>query len=436
MPHTQSFTDDVVAHAQSLIRCKSVTPHEGGALRYLEDELTRAGFTCHRLPFGAPGTPDVDNLYAHIRPAAALAGHQDMVPPGDKGQGGGVRCAADQNGVLFGRGAADMKGGVAAALAGTLRYLQGNGGRPNGSISFLITTDEEGPAINGTKRWWNGLQPARGERPDCCLLGECTSEDAIGDTVKIDAGSATTNVTVRGVQGHVAYPHKAKNPLPRLIDALDRLRAQPLNAGNAHFQPSNLEITSIDTGNTTHNLIPASASARFNIRFNDHHTGDKLKAWIEAKFPRHFRIRASAMRFPTSQFGKLHYGARRFIQTLVAAIEAEAQRKPVLSTGGGTSDARFIKDLCPVVEIGLLNGTAHKVDECVSVSDAETLARYSPGFFTLRSMPLTEEQKASGQQSRQAKIIRSTILAALTGSLKTAIPTSSVQAAPTPVQTA
>jgi succinyl-diaminopimelate desuccinylase len=379
---------DVVAHAQSLIRCKSVTPHEGGALRYLEGELTRAGFTCDRLPFGAPGTPEVDNLYARIGtsgPHVCFAGHTDVVPPGDEAAWRHPPFAAEiQNGVLFGRGAADMKGGVAAALAGTLRYLASNGGRPNGSISFLITADEEGPAINGTKKVVDWLI-ARGERPDYCLLGECTSEDAIGDTVKIGRrGSLSGTLTVRGVQGHVAYPHKAKNPLPRLIDALDRLRAQPLDAGNAHFQPSNLEITSIDTGNTTHNLIPASSSARFNIRFNDHHTGDKLKAWIDSQISTALQdtgISYALSYEPVSE--SFITEPAGFVQTLVAAIEAEAQRKPVLSTGGGTSDARFIKDLCPVVEIGLLNGTAHKIDECVSVSDLETLTRIFTRFLHL-----------------------------------------------------
>jgi succinyl-diaminopimelate desuccinylase len=379
---------DVVAHAQELIRCKSITPHEGGALRYLERELTGAGFNCHRLPFAEPGTPEVDNLYARIGddgPHVCFAGHTDVVPPGDESAWNCPPFSAGiRNGVLFGRGAADMKGGVAAALAATLCYLGDNGGRAHGSISFLITADEEGPAINGTKKVVDWLI-ARNELPDYCLLGECTSEEAAGDTIKIGRrGSLSGTLTVRGVQGHVAYPHKAKNPLPRLLDALDRLRAEPLDKGSAHFQPSNFEITSIDTGNATSNVIPAAASARFNIRFNDHHTGDTLKAWIDRQVFGALQdagVDHALSYEPVSESFITEPGG--FVQTLAAAVEAETGRKPVLSTAGGTSDARFIKDLCPVVEIGLLNATAHKVNECVPISDLETLTRIYTQFLRL-----------------------------------------------------
>ncbi len=277
-----------------------------------------------------------------------------------------------------------MKGAIAASLAATLLFLLECEGAPRGSISFLITADEEGPAINGTKKLVDWLI-ARGERPDYCLLGECTSEAAVGDTVKIGRrGSLSGELRVRGVQGHVAYPHKARNPLPRLIDALNLLKTKQLDAGSTHFQPSNFEITSIDTGNQTYNVIPATATARFNIRFNDHHTADNLKAWIETQ--------VQAALLDTGVDYTLEYGPvadsfmtdpAGFVQKLSAAIEAETQREPILSTAGGTSDARFIKDLCPVVEIGLLNATAHKVDECVPVADLDTLTRIYTRFLRL-----------------------------------------------------
>ena len=379
---------DALAHAQNLIRCRSVTPDEGGALSYMEQVLTAAGFTCYRLPFSEEGRASVDNLYARIGdtgPHVCFAGHTDVVPPGDEAAWTHPPFAAEvHNGVLFGRGAADMKGGVAASLAAALQYLRDAAGKPKGSISFLITGDEEGPAINGTKKVVDWLL-ARGERPDYCLLGECTSEGEIGDTIKIGRrGSLNARLTVRGVQGHVAYPHKAKNPLPGLLDALDALRARALDAGNDHFQPSNFEITSIDTGNKTSNLIPASVTARFNIRFNDQHTSQSLKAWIEEQVTA--ALLDTGLTFtveyePPCESFLTQPGA--FVQKLSAAIHAETGREPILSTGGGTSDARFIKDLCSVVECGLLNGTAHKVDENTSVTDLETLARIYTRFLHL-----------------------------------------------------
>ncbi len=277
-----------------------------------------------------------------------------------------------------------MKGALASALSATLLFLLESGGSPKGSISFLLTADEEGPAINGTKKVVDWLI-ARGERPDYCVLGECTSEAAVGDTIKIGRrGSLSGELRVRGVQGHVAYPHKARNPLPRLIEAVDRLRSKQLDAGSTHFDPSNFEITSIDTGNRAYNVIPATATARFNVRFNDHHTADNLKAWIEEQVKAALAgtgvdytldYEPAAESFMTDAHG--------FVQKLSAAVEAETHREPILSTGGGTSDARFIKDLCPVVELGLLNGTAHKVDECVSLGDLDMLTRIYTRFLRL-----------------------------------------------------
>ncbi len=277
-----------------------------------------------------------------------------------------------------------MKGAVAASLAAAFLFLRECGGLPNGSISFLITADEEGPAINGTRKVVEWLLK-RGERPDYCILGECTSEVQVGDTIKIGRrGSLSGSLRVRGVQGHVAYPHKARNPLPYLIDALNLLKTKQLDQGSAHFQPSNFEITSIDTGNLAYNVIPAVATARFNVRFNDQHTSESLKAWIESQ--------VQAALLDTGIDYALEYEPAaesfitdpgRFVQKLSAAIEAETRQQPILSTGGGTSDARFIKDLCPVVEVGLLNATAHKVDECVPLADLDKLTRIYARFLRL-----------------------------------------------------
>jgi succinyl-diaminopimelate desuccinylase len=384
---TQPQTPDALTVAQRLIRCESVTPAEGGALDYLEGLLTGAGFCCSRLIFSEPCTPDVDNLYARIgqgSPHVCFAGHTDVVPPGDVAAWTFQPFGAEvRDGVLYGRGAADMKGGVAAGVAAALAHLAKSGGTlPQGSISFLITGDEEGPAINGTAKVLEWMRDA-GEQPDYCLLPECTAEEATADTIKIGRrGSLSVKLTVRGRQGHVAYPQKALNPLPALLAVLRALTAEPLDNGTEHFQPSNLEITSIDTGNTTTNLIPAVVIARFNIRFNTLHTAASLKAWIEhqaraalegSEITCAFEYENNADCFVTQP------GA--WVQMLVDAVEAETGTRPAMSTAGGTSDARFIKNLCPVVEIGLRNATAHKVDEHVPIADLQTLQRIFERFL-------------------------------------------------------
>lgn len=379
---------NALVHAQDLIRCRSITPDEGGALTYLERELKAAGFTCHRLPSSEPGTPDVDNLYARIgegTPHVCFAGHTDVVAPGDERAWCYPPFAAEvHNGILYGRGAVDMKGAVAAALAATLSHLKDFGGIPKGSISFLVTADEEGPAINGTRKVVDWLLK-RGERPDYCILGECTSEAQVGDTIKIGRrGSLSGALRVRGVQGHVAYPHKARNPMPLLIDALNLLKTRQLDQGSEHFQPSNFEITSIDTGNMAYNVIPATATARFNVRFNDQHTSESLKAWIENQVQAALLDTGVDYAFeyqPPAESFMTDPGS--FVQKLSVAIEVETRHRPILSTGGGTSDARFIKNLCPVVEAGLLNATAHKVDECVPLADLDTLTRIYARFLRL-----------------------------------------------------
>jgi succinyl-diaminopimelate desuccinylase len=387
METPQLRSPDALTVAQRLIQCESVTPREGGALDYLEGLLTAAGFCCSRLVFSEPGTPDIDNLYARIgqgSPHVCFAGHTDVVPPGDTSAWTYPPFSGQvAEGVLHGRGAADMKGGVAAAVAAALAHLGRAGGAPpQGSISFLITGDEEGPAINGTVKVLDWMR-ARGEQPDYCILPECTSEGATADTIKIGRrGSLSTILTVRGVQGHVAYPDKARNPLPGLLRVLDALTSRPLDTGTPHFQPSNLEVTSIDTGNPTSNLIPASVSARFNIRFNTEHSAASLKAWIAEQTQA--ALEATGLSHTLAHednAGCFVIEPGAWVEMLVKAVEAETGRRPAFSTAGGTSDARFIKDLCPVVEIGLRNATAHKVDEQVPLAELEQLTRIFERFL-------------------------------------------------------
>jgi succinyl-diaminopimelate desuccinylase len=365
---------DPVALAQALIRCPSVTPEDKGALGVVERALDQMGFRCHRLKFEESGTAPVDNLYARLgesAPNLCFAGHTDVVPPGDLDSWQVDPFAGEiRNGVLYGRGAVDMKGATACFLAATARFLERH--RPEGSISFLITGDEEGPAINGTRKVLAWLRQRR-ETLDACLVGEPTSAERLGDTIKIGRrGSLSARLTVRGVQGHVAYPERADNPLPRLLGMLQALSAEPLDAGSEHFQPSELVITSVDVGNAASNLIPAEARAAFNIRFNDRHTARTLEAALRARLDASggdYRLEADS-------------GAEAFLtmpgpftDLLQALIERELGIVPALSTSGGTSDARFIKDVCPVVEFGLVGATIHQVDERVPVPDLEALTR-------------------------------------------------------------
>jgi succinyl-diaminopimelate desuccinylase len=373
----QSSTSPL-ALAQNLIRCPSVTPEEGGALAYIAQVLGDAGFEVHRQTFSAEGTPDVDNLYARWgtgHPHLLFAGHTDVVPPGDASRWTHDPFGAViENGELFGRGAADMKGGIACMMAAALSFLQD---RPDfaGSISFLITGDEEGPAINGTVKLLDWAKE-RGERFDHCILGEPTNPNQLGDMVKIGRrGSLTGRLIVHGTQGHVAYPHLADNPIRGMLRLLDALLAQPLDGGTEHFDASNLEVTTIDVGNPASNVIPALAQATFNIRFNDTWTPESL----EAELGRRLREAAgNTVRFtlevtPTNAVAFLT-APDRFVTFVADAIEAETGRRPKLSTTGGTSDARFIKHACPVVEFGLVGQTMHQVDERVAVADLDRLA--------------------------------------------------------------
>ncbi len=377
---------DPVALAQALIRCPSVTPAEGGALDLLERTLAPLGFACHRLRFEEKGTPAVDNLYARLgdrAPHFCFAGHTDVVPTGDlKGWTVDPFAADIIDGQLYGRGAADMKGAVAAFVAAAAGFIARRGANLPGSISLLITGDEEGIAINGTTKVLDWLA-ARGERIDGCVVGEPTSERLLGDMIKIGRrGSMSGMLTVEGKQGHVAYPHLADNPNHRLVRMLGALLADPLDDGSAHFQASGLQVTTIDVGNPATNVIPARARATFNVRFNDLWRSATLKDWIKARLDGvggHYEISYQVS-------GESFFTPPGRLSDLVStAIGDRLGRRPTLSTTGGTSDARFIRAHAPVLEFGLVGQTMHKTDERAAVKDIVDLAtvygRILDGFF-------------------------------------------------------
>jgi succinyl-diaminopimelate desuccinylase len=372
------MTADPVAIARDLVRCRSITSEEGGALAYLQGVLANAGFAVHRSTFAEPGTAPIENLYARIgteKPNLVFAGHTDVVPPGDEAAWRhapfGGEIAGDK---LYGRGAVDMKGGIACFVAAALDHLAANGGQPKkGSLSLLITGDEESVAVNGTVKLLQWVAE-RGETFDHCILGEPSNVEILGDTIKAGRrGSLNGTLIITGHQGHVAYPDRADNPIRGLTTLIAALQA-PLDDGSAHFDPSHLEFTSVDVGNPTVNLIPGEARARFNIRYNDCHSQTALKTLIER-------------RAQTAAAGRVHFSLDwqpsnadvfvtkpgPFTDLAVAAIAEVTGRKPKLSTSGGTSDARFIKDYCPVLEFGLVGQTMHQVDECAPVADLVTL---------------------------------------------------------------
>ena len=375
---------DALSIARDLLRCASVTPTDAGALGVLESILAAAGFEVHRVTFGEPGTADVDNLYARIgttAPHISFAGHTDVVPPGDESSWthGAFSGDVDQ-GYLYGRGAVDMKGGIACSVAAVLEYLLAHGGNPredgSGSISFLITGDEEDIAVNGTIKLLQWAA-ARGEKFDHCVLGEPSNVEELGDCIKIGRrGSQSGTLYVDGVQGHVAYPHRAANPVPDISRLITALSDEPLDHGSAQFQASHLEFTSVDVDNTASNVIPAQARARFNIRYNDLHTRTSLRALVEERVAKAAgnRIRAHVIWEPSnSDVFVTKPGA--FTELAVTAIEEVTGRKPELSTSGGTSDARFISSYCPVIEFGLVGQTMHQIDERTPVADLEKLTR-------------------------------------------------------------
>lgn len=376
MTQTASLHDPIEI-ARSLLQCPSITPNEGGALDYLGTLLKKAGFEVHRITFSDENTPDIDNLYARIgsgSPHICFAGHTDVVPVGDEGSWTHPPFAgAIENGILHGRGAVDMKGGIAAYAAAALNYLATEGLQA-GSLSFLITGDEEGPAVNGTIKLLEWAHE-RGERFDMCLVGEPTNPETIGDAIKIGRrGSQSGTICLKGKQGHVAYPHQAANPIRGLTKVLTSLFTEPLDDGTEHFQPTNLEVVSIDTGNTTFNVIPSEIRATFNIRYNDLWTPETLEDWMTT------RIQDALPEGMTCSITMEPALSRVFltrddtlIRTLSEAIQSVTGKAPDLSTGGGTSDARFIRHYCPVVEFGLVGQTMHQVNECVPLADLQQL---------------------------------------------------------------
>jgi succinyl-diaminopimelate desuccinylase len=362
---------DAVELTRELIRRPSVTPADAGAMDVVEQVLAGLGFVCRRMRFG-----EIENLYARIgtaRPNLCFAGHTDVVPVGDAAAWSREAFAADiVDGVLIGRGAVDMKSAIAAFAAAAASALAE--GAVTGSLSFLITGDEEGVALDGTKRVVETLM-AEGEVIDHCIVGEPTSAESFGDMVKIGRrGSINVGIRVEGVQGHVAYPHRAANPVPVLIRLLAALQARVLDEGYADFQPSNLEVTTIDVGNPTTNLIPAVATARLNIRFNPAHRGADLAAWIQAEADRASEGFPGTITLTPAISGEAFLTEQGpFTELVAGAVEAVSGQRPDLSTTGGTSDARFIRALCPVVELGLVGRTMHAVDERAPVDEIRRL---------------------------------------------------------------
>jgi succinyl-diaminopimelate desuccinylase len=367
---------DPTTFARDLLRCPSVTPAEAGALGVIERLLKEAGFAVHRVTFAEPGTAPVENLFArggNTGPHLAFAGHTDVVPPGEAANWSHPPFAAEiRNGTLYGRGAVDMKGAIACALAAAIDHPAPRAGK--GSISFLITGDEEGIAVNGTVKL---LQWAaeRGERFDHCILGEPSNVAAVGDTIKVGRrGSLNGTLVVTGKQGHVAYPERADNPVRGLVTLMSALMAAPLDQGSANFDASNLEFTSIDIGNPVVNLIPAEARARFNIRFNDCHSQISLRTLIEKRAAEAAGARVRwHIAWEPSNADSFLTKQGPFLDLVVGAIKEVTGETPKLSTSGGTSDARFIKDYCPVLEFGLVGATMHQVDERTSLADLATL---------------------------------------------------------------
>ncbi len=371
---------DALSLTRDLVRCPSVTPADAGALGVLQQTLSAAGFTVQRVTFSEPGTPDIDNLYARIgtgAPHITFAGHTDVVPPGDEKAWSLQPFAGEvKNGFLYGRGAVDMKGGIACAAAATLDYLKANGGKPNGSISFLITGDEESVAVNGTIKLLKWAAE-RGEKFDHCILGEPSNVQELGDCIKIGRrGSQNAILIVDGTQGHVAYPQRADNPIRGIVKLIAAVNSEALDAGTEHFQPSNLEFTSVDVGNETVNLIPGQVRARFNIRYNDCHTNASLRALVEQRVANAAgdKIRWRIDWAP-SNVDVFRTAPGPFTDLVVAAIEQVTGRRPDLNTLGGTSDARFIAQYCPVIEFGLVGQTMHAIDERVALTDLERLTK-------------------------------------------------------------
>jgi succinyl-diaminopimelate desuccinylase len=379
---------DPVQLTQALVRCPSVTPQEAGALTLLQDVLEPAGFECHRMTMSEADTPDVENLYARYGrqgPNLCFAGHTDVVPVGDEsGWSHDPFGAKIVDGVMYGRGTVDMKGGIACFVAAALRHIEKHGAR--GSISLLITGDEEGPSINGTTKVLDWMEE-REERIDACVVGEPTNSNQIGETIKIGRrGSITCVLTVKGQQGHAAYPHQADNPVPKLAVLIDRLSNAQIDKGSENFENTNLEVTIVSVPNTASNVIPAEARAVFNIRYNDNWDRGRMVGWV--------RDYAGAIAAEIGTEIQLNFAGTGdvfltkpgpLVDAMRAAIGEVSGKQPQLSTGGGTSDARFVQAYCPVIEFGLVNQTIHQVDERTTVADLHELTaiyeRFIAGYF-------------------------------------------------------
>jgi succinyl-diaminopimelate desuccinylase len=369
------MTGDPAALAAALIRAPSVTPKDAGALEIVARRLEGLGFVCHRLVFGGGEEEEIHNLYARYgkgRPNLCFAGHTDVVPAGEaEAWSFDPFSACVRDGALCGRGAVDMKGAIAAFLAAAERFLDEEGARFSGSISLLLTGDEEGEAKNGTKKVLEWLE-ARGERLDACIVGEPTSERELGDMVKIGRrGNLVGRLTVSGVQGHTAYPHLADNAAHRLVRMLAALLEREFDQGSDHFQPSSLQVSTIDIGNPASNVIPAKAQATFNIRFNDLWTGEALERTLRERLDRV----GGRYRLAVGVSGEAFLCSESPLRdTLAEAIRRVTGRAPAFGSGGGTSDARFIQAHCPVAEFGLVGRSMHKVDEQVPLAELTALA--------------------------------------------------------------
>lgn len=372
------MTIDPLNLSQALIKCPSVTPDSGEALDVLQDILSEMGFRCEQVNFSAADTPDVNNLYAkfgHSSPNFCFAGHTDVVPVGDLEAWTVDPFGAEiKKGMLCGRGASDMKTAIACFVAAVSRFIDTRDNNFKGSISLLITGDEEGPAINGTKKLLEWITE-KGDVLDACLVGEPTNPNELGDMIKIGRrGSLNGYLTVSGTQGHTAYPHLADNPIHLIVKMLETITSKELDQGTDHFQASTIQVSTIDVDNPATNVIPAKARATFNVRFNDLHKATDIERWLREEFDMVTNQTDSSYDLITKVSGEAFLSPPGQLSAVLSGAVTEVTgRTPVLSTSGGTSDARFIKDYCPVAEFGMVGATMHKIDESVKLVDLETL---------------------------------------------------------------
>ena len=372
------MTIDPLNLSQALIKCPSVTPDSGEALNVLQDILSEIGFRCEQVNFSAANTPDVNNLYAkfgHSSPNFCFAGHTDVVPVGDLESWTVDPFGAEiKKEMLCGRGASDMKTAIACFVAAVSRFIDTRDNNFKGSISLLITGDEEGPAINGTKKLLEWITE-KGDVLDACLVGEPTNPNELGEMIKIGRrGSLNGYLTVSGIQGHTAYPHLADNPIHLIVKMIETITSKELDQGTDHFQASTLQVSTIDVDNPATNVIPAKARATFNVRFNDLHKATDIEHWLRGKFDTITNQTDSSYDLITKVSGEAFLSPPGQLSAVLSGAVTEVTgRTPVLSTSGGTSDARFIKDYCPVAEFGMVGATMHKVDESVKLVDLEAL---------------------------------------------------------------